>query len=156
MARSLTDLKTFVSNLGSLLGIAPAGNLVSNGRALTMPCVDATVTVSPTTTSPRAITIQLKDSEGRDIDYVETVQIGVFSDATRTAFTTTGGSTGLAIGTDGALLAQVAKKLFLATSEDDGDIDLTHTDTGTDACYLGVRLPNGRWVMADRAHTIGS
>lgn len=156
MARSLTELFNFVSNLGALLGIAPAGNLVSNGKALTMPCVDATVVVSATATSPRPITIQLLDSEGRDIDYVETVQIGVFSDVTRTAFTTTGGSTGVAIGTDGALLAQVAKKLFLATSEADGDIDLTHTDTGTDAAWIGVRLPNGRWVMGDRAITIGT
>lgn len=156
MARSHIDGPAAVSNsFGRELGIAEAGNLASNGKALSSPCVDATITVDPTSTSPRAITIQLLDAQGRDIDYVESVEIAVFSDITRTAFSA-GGSTGLAIGTDGALLAQVAKQLFLATSEADGDIDLTHTDTGTVACYLGVRLPNGRWVMADRAHTIGT
>jgi hypothetical protein len=63
------------------------------------------------------------------------------------SFATTGGSTGLAIGTDGALLAVVAKKYFLATSEADGDIDLTWTDTGTESVAVGVRLPNGRVVV---------
>jgi hypothetical protein len=52
-------------------------------------------------------------------------------------------------GTDGALLAVVAKKYFLATSETDGDIDLTWTDTGTEVAYLGLRLPNGRVIISD-------
>lgn len=156
MARSQTIFRNFVSNLGRALGISHAGNLVGNGIPITMPCVDATVAVSATSTSPRPITIQLKDAYGNDIDYVESVEIGVFSTVDRIAFTTTGGSTGVAIGTDGALLALVAKKYFVATSEADGDIDLTHTDTGTDAAWLGVKLPNGRWVMGDRAITIGT
>lgn len=152
MARNQTDGR--ISIFGRMLMIAEALNLISNGKQLTMPCVDATVTVSATSTSPRAITIQLKDANGDDIDYVESVEVGVFTDATRTAFSA-GGSTGIAIGTDGALATMVAKKLFHATSESDGDIDLTHTDTGTDAAYVGVRLPSGRWVMGDRAATIG-
>ena len=66
-----------------------------------------------------------------------------------TAYASTGGSTGIAIGTDGALLAVVAKKYFLATSESDGDIDLTWTDTGSESVAVGVRLPNGRVVVSD-------
>lgn len=155
MARSQFDVRTFVANLGSLLGISHAGNLLQNGKPLSMPCVDAIVTVDPTATSPRAITIQLLDSEGRDIDYVETVEIIAFGDAGKLSFSA-GGSTGLAIGTDGALLATVAKQHFIATSEADGDIDLTHTDSGTVALFVGVRLPNGRIVMGDRAATIGT
>lgn len=154
MARSQVDGQ--LSIYGRDLMVTEAGNLAGDGYAITSPCVRATVAVSATATSPRPIVIQLKDSEGNDIDYVETVMVGVFSDVTRTAFTTTGGSTGIAIGTDGALLAMVAKKLFLATSEADGDIDLTHTDSGTDAAWIGIRLPNGIWVMGDRAITIGT
>jgi hypothetical protein len=154
MARSQTDGRT--SLYGRQLMIAEAGNLLANGRNLTRPCVDATVTVNATATSPRTITVQLLDSEGRDIDYVETFEIIAYSSSAMTAFTTTGGSTGLAIGTDGALLAVVAKKYFIATSEDDGDWDGTHTDTGTDAVWFAVRLPNGKVVLADRASTIGT
>lgn len=129
-------------------GVAAAGHLTSNGIAITRPCVDATITVGAEATDARAITIQLKDANGADIDYVETVEIILFLNAAMTAFVVTGGSTGIAIGTDGALLTVVAKKYFLATSEADGDIDLTWTDIGTEAAYLGVRLPNGRVVVS--------
>lgn len=133
---------------GRRLALGAKGQLVSNSIEISRPCVDATITVGAEDTNVRAITIQLKDAKGNDIDYVETVELILFLNAARTAFVATGGSTGLAIGTDGALLAVVAKKYFLATSEADGDIDLTWTDTGSEAAYLGVRLPNGRIVMS--------
>lgn len=136
-----------------LLQILPNNGLVSNGLQVTSPCVDATVTVSAESANVRTITIQLKDSTGADINYSESVWAAVFTAADRLAFATTGGSTGIAIGTDGAALAVVAKKLFLLTSETDGDIDLTYTDTGTEACYIGILLPTGRWVMGDQALT---
>jgi hypothetical protein len=130
-------------------GQAAAGHVVSNGIQVTRPCVDASITVAAEDTNVRAITIQLKDANGADIDYVETVQIIMYTSAAMTAFAGTGGSTGIAIGTDGALLALVAKKVFLATSEADGDIDLTWTDTGTETVAVGVRLPNGRVVVSE-------
>lgn len=136
------------SIVGRRLGLETTGNLVGNGLQITRPCVDASITVGDESTNVRAITIQLKDANGDDIDYVETVEVIVFSSAAMTAFATTGGSTGIAIGTDGALLAVVAKKYFLATSEADGDIDLTWTDTGTESVAVGVRLPNGRVVVS--------
>lgn len=142
-----------VSLHGRRLGLGRNNSLISNGVEIVSPCADATVTVGNEVSNVRAITIQLRDSFGRDIDYVETVEILVFADAARTAFAATGGSTGIAIGTDGALLTVVAKKYFIATSEADGDIDLTYTDTGTEACFIGVRLPSGRIVMGSQALT---
>jgi hypothetical protein len=76
------------------------------------------------------------------------VHVAVLADANGDAFVSTGGSTGIAIGTDGALLAIIAKKLFLAISEPDGDIDLTWTDTGTEAAYLAVILTSGKMVIS--------
>jgi hypothetical protein len=108
----------------------------------------ATITVGAENTNVRAITIQLEDADGNDLASVQTVMIAVFADAGGLGVVATGGSTGIAIGTDGALLAIVAKKLFLATCEADGDIDLTWTDTGTEAAFLGVILPNGKIVMS--------
>lgn len=130
-------------------GLSKLGNLVSNGIAITRPCVDATITVGAegaSVANQRAITVQLLDANGNDIDHVETFEIIMYSSAAMTAFTTTGGSTGLAIGTDGALLAVVAKKYFIATSEADGDWDGTYTDTGGDTVFFGLRLPNGRVI----------
>lgn len=133
---------------GRKLGLSGKGNLVGKEIDITPKCADASITVSAENTNVRTVTIQLKDINGDDIDYPEAIFAAVFADANKTAFSS-GGSTGLAIGTDGALLAVVAKKLFLLTSESDGDIDLTWTDTGTDAAYLGLLLPTGRWVISD-------
>lgn len=137
-----------VSLHGRRLGLAREGNLVGNGIDLTPACVDATITVGDEAANVRAITIQLKDANGDDIAYAETVTAYLVADAAEAAFVTTGGSTGIAIGTDGALLALVAKKAFLLISETDGDIDLTWTDTGTEAAYLVLVLPNGKKVVS--------
>lgn len=133
---------------GRDLAVGHKGEVLANGKEVTSPCVDASITVSDESANVRTITIQLKDANGNDINYVEQVELILFLDAGGLAYAVTGGSTGIAIGTDGALLAVVAKKYFLATSEADGDIDLTWTDTGTEAAYLGVRLPSGRIVMS--------
>jgi len=142
------NLKSIV---GRRLGLGLNGALVSNSIEITRPCVDATITVSAeaaTTANTRDITVQLLDADGNDIDYVETVEVIMFLNAAKTAFVVTGGSTGIDVGTDGALLDVVAKKYFLATSEADGDIDLEWLDTGTEVAFLGIRLPNGRIVMS--------
>ena len=70
-----------------------------------------------------------------------------------TAFVVTGGSTGIAIGANGAILALVAKKVFKAISSAAGLIGVTWTDTGTETFNLGVRLPNGRVVLS--GHSAG-
>lgn len=108
----------------------------------------ASIVVGAESTNVRAITIQLKDGEGTDAAVRSAVQIAVLADANGDAFVATGGSTGIAIGTDGALVPIVAKKLFMAISEADGDIDLTWTDTGTEVAYLVVILPNGKMIIS--------
>ncbi|KQT03206.1 MULTISPECIES: hypothetical protein [unclassified Rhizobium] len=108
----------------------------------------ASITVGAENTNVRAIAIQLKDGQGNDLAVRASVEIAVFADANGDAFVATGGSTGIAVGTDGALLTIVAKKLFRAVSEADGDIDLTWTDTGTEAAYLGVILPSGKVIIS--------
>lgn len=134
---------------GRRLGLSPENNLVSNGISITPEAVDAEITVADEDTNVRDITIQLKDANGNDIQSRQVVELLVLADANGDAFVTTGGSTGIEIGTDGALVAVVAKKYFKAISEADGDIDLTWTDTGTEAAYLGVLLPSGRLVISD-------
>ncbi|MGE0231416.1 MAG: hypothetical protein AB7O39_03235 [Flavobacteriaceae bacterium] len=141
------------SIVGRRIGLASTGNLVAspNGSdiAITPPCVDASITVGAENANVRPITIQLKDANGDDIAYAELVKLYVFTNATRQALGT-GGSTGIAIGTDGTILiTHTAKLIFELISEADGDIDLTWTDTGTESVVLGLLLPNGRWVMSD-------
>ena len=137
---------------GRALGIGFEGQLVANGIDITPKCADATITVSAegaTTANTRDITIQLKDANGNDIDYAAECEIIMYLDAGGVDHVVTGGSTGIGIGTDGSLLAIVAKKRFSVISEADGDIDLEWLDTGTEAAYLGLKLPTGRIIISD-------
>lgn len=143
MATGLVQIKDRILMLDS------TNSLVSNEFQVTSPCVDATITVGAEVTNVRAITIQLKDSNGNDVAERTMVRAHVMLDANGDAFAATGGSTGIAIGTDGAALAVVAKKSFILISEADGDIDLTWTDTGTEVAYLHLELPSGRRVVSD-------
>lgn len=136
-----------------------AAHLADSGYAVEAEIVSALFTrkvegaridVGPETSNVRPITVQLTDANGDDTLGRHQVTIVVYADANGDAYATTGGSTGIAIGTDGALLSLVAKKAFIATCEGDGDIDLTWTDTGSEAVYLGVILPNGRTVISSK------
>ncbi len=142
MANALTEI------FGRLLGIGEKGQLVSNDIDITAQCADCSITVGAETTNVIPITIQLKTADGRDIDYAEVVELLIFGDSGKLSGAD-GGSTGLAISGDGALISTPeAKKHLVVSSEADGDIGLTFTDTGTTAYYLGVKLPTGRIVMS--------
>ena len=133
---------------GRKLSIATNANLVGQDKRISHPCVDATITVGDEAANVRAITIQLLDAYGQDVAEVTVVDLFVFSDATGTAIASSGGTTGIAIGTDGAILSTLVAKLhFALSSEADGDIDLTWTDTATDSVALGLRLPNGNIIV---------
>jgi len=147
-----SPLTKFKSLFGWELGIGALGELVTKVSGaiirLTQPCVDCSITVAAEITDVRQITITLKDRKGVAINYAENVEIGVYTSAAGIDWVATGGSTGIAIGASGKLLAVVAKKLFKAISNTSGVIALTWTDTGTETFALGVRLPNGRVVMS--------
>lgn len=142
------------SIIGKILQLGPKNQLMSRDIDITQPAVDATITVSAegaTTANTRDIVVTLLDSEGVAIDYVEEIEVHLFVAADRLAYVVTGGSTGITLGAagDGAILAIVAKKVFVCTTEATGILDLDWLDTGTEAAFLGVKLPNGRYVMSD-------
>lgn len=116
--------------------------------ARTTQVAGAAITVGAENANVRAITVQLKGGLGRNLARAAEVELLVLLNAAGNDFVATGGSTGLAIGAQGKLLTVVAKKLFRAISNGSGVITLTWTDTGTEAAYLGVKLPNGKLVVS--------
>jgi len=121
---------------------------MSYNTPYTEDAVDATITVGAENTNVRAITVQFKDAAGANMDALVRCELHVLLNSTGSDFVATGGSTGIAAGADGKILATVAKKIFKAISDTTGKITLTWTDTGTEAAYLGVLLPNGRMVIS--------
>lgn len=117
-------------------------------RGLSSIVADATITVGAEASDVRAITIQLKNGYGRNINFAAEVDVAVLLNAAGTDYAATGGSTGIAIGASGKLQQIIAKKRFKARSTTAGVIALTWTDTGTEAAYLGVMLPNGKQVVS--------
>ena len=132
---------------GRKLSVATNANLVGQDKRISHPAVDCTITVGTESTNVRVITIQLLDAYGKDVSEVTPFEIHVFSAADGLQYAT-GGSTGVAIGTDGELLAIVAKLIFACTSEADGDWDGTWTDTGTESVSIAVKLPNGNMIAS--------
>lgn len=143
----------FKSIMGRMLGLTEYGNLAAKGGDIqvTPVCADCTITIGAegaSVANQRAITIQFKDANGNDMQERVRALAFVFGDANGDSIST-GGSTGVAAGTDGFLTTLVAKTAFVLHSEADGDWDGTYTDTGTAAAYLGVLLPTGRMVISD-------
>lgn len=141
------------ATIGARIGIGSRGQLVKRQGAsyldLSRPCVDVTGTISAegaTVANQRNITLILKDDEGDPINYAEMVELIVFASSAMLDFAAVGGTTGIAAGGNGKILALVAKKVFRGITTAAGLLDVIYTDTGSDAGYLGVRLPNGRVV----------
>ena len=139
---------------GSQLGLDKYGALAAiaglfGQKRVSDPIAHAVITISAegaTVANQRDITIQLYDFRGKAINYAATFEIVLFSSSAMTDFVATGGTTGVQAGVSGKLLAVVAKKLFRAISTTAGLWVGSYLDTGTDAGYLAVRLPNGQII----------
>ena len=109
---------------------------------------DASISVDVGDTAA-TVTIQLKDWNGDDLAVPGTVICYLSSSSTGLDFNDATVTTETAIATDGSLAILLAKIAYLVTSEANGDIGLTITDTSDDVYYLVVVLPTGKLVVSD-------
>lgn len=107
----------------------------------------AAFTIGSETSNVINVAIQLQDAEGDDLDEIGVVQAYLSDDSGGDGVAASAPSSGIAIGTDGTILAEiVTDKVFLLQSESDGDIDVdidTSTSGESDTWYLVVVLPDG-------------
>lgn len=130
----------------TVTGDVTAGSVEATGGALV---ADATIVVGAEAGDDVAITIQLKDASGDDIAVEAMVYAYLSDDSAGAGVVATAPDGGIAIGTDGDIIPIVANKVFFLRSEDDGDIDLVCTESGTDTFYLVLVLPSGKSVVSD-------
>lgn len=94
------------------------------------------------------VALQLRGVNGGDIAIRGNVFAYLSDDAYGNSIVATAPDGGWAIGTDGLLIPVVANKSAFFTSESDGDIDVTITESSTKTCYLVVVLPDGSLVVS--------
>lgn len=144
-----TQIRGTKSILGRRLGVDGYQRMVSNGVVLSSKASNATISISAegaTVSNQRDITITLKDANGNAVDEATMFDVFLYTSSAMTDFVATGGSTGIAAGASGKVLAIVAKKVFKAITTTAGVCQLIYTDTGTEAVYMAVGLPTGRVV----------
>jgi len=112
--------------------------------------LDAAMTVGAEAGNVIAVSIQLKSDKSRATLAVRRVlDIYLADAATGAAIIGTAPSSGIAIGTNGAVLASVvANKYLTVVSTAAGLIDFTITEAGAKTLYLVVVMPNGRQVVS--------
>lgn len=139
---ALDGLTSSVDELNILDGVTATAaelNLVDNQVA-------AAVMVVGTETGGDTINvaIQLNDAAGAAMATRSCVMAYLSADENGDSVITTAHSTSPAIGADGVLMPLIADKVFLLTSEADGDIDIDFVEAGAlGPYYLVVVLPNG-------------
>lgn len=143
-------IKTAVTDttLGDLIGDAVDNAKIMQDEIVAGAPMNVTITVAESQTSPRAITVQLKDAAGTNLTASAMVDLVVLAGTTGATLATTGGSTGIAIGANGSLTTILSKKVFKAISNAAGVISLTWTDNAGEVAYLGVVLANGTIVRS--------
>ena len=111
----------------------------------------ATVVVGTEAGDVINVTIQLqtgKDGALVDLAQRAAVQVYLSDDANGDALAGTAPSGGIAIGTDGLLIENVANKAGMVVSEADGDIDINITEAGVDTWYLVLVMPDGSLIVS--------
>lgn len=133
-------------------GWGPDGQICREDIPVTSEVADAVISVGANQAA--GITIQLNKPDGTPITHTQDFRLYVSTTAAFTALATTGGSTGIAIGANGAILVTVtSKKVFDVLTSATGLANLTWTDNASEVCFLQVRLPSGRLVASAQLPT---
>ena len=110
-------------------------------------CWDADITVAAEDSNTMAVAVQLKDYAGNDMTVRSTILAYFATDATGDVILTSAFD-GIANGTDGEVISLVTGSTMLLTSEADGDIDITISETEAFTGYLILVMPNGKLVAS--------
>lgn len=144
---------TFASNAEALAGTEAAKNIspASLAYVLDQKAVgyNAEIVVGAEADNVINVAIQLKDYDGTDLAVRASVLAYLSDAAAGESETAAAPSDGVAVGTDGGCIPLVVDKVFLLTSETDGDIDLDISEAGAATWYLVLVLPNGKRVVSD-------
>ena len=108
----------------------------------------ATITVGTEVTNAIAVTVQLKDGNGDNIDAISGFQWYLSGDSAGAGIVGTAPTGGVAAGASGKIAEVLADKAGFMLTSATGAAILTLTDSGTPTFYLVVILPTGKTVIS--------
>lgn len=110
---------------------------------------DASFTIGTEAANAINVAVELQDSEGNAVESVQVVTVFLSDADTGLGVTATAPDGGVAVGTDGAVIAAVtAGKVLIVQTEADGTFDLTLTEAAGATWYMVVVLPNGKQAVS--------
>lgn len=136
-----TEVTATAAELNALDGITSS---VTELNALDAAPLDVDFVIGTQAGDVINVGLQLNDAAGSALATRASVFAYLSDDANGDSIAGTAPDGGVAVGTDGLAIPLVASKAWLLTSEADGDIDLSITESGADTWYLIVVLPNGK------------
>lgn len=107
----------------------------------------ATFTIGTEATNAITVNIQLMDYNGGEVNQRCAVH-GYISTDSHGDNVSAAPQGGIAAGTDGVIIENIADVSFLAVSEADGDIDLVITDNGVATFHVVLVMPDGSLVVS--------
>lgn len=111
--------------------------------------VGCTLTVGAEAANVVNVAGQMVDINGTAVAAVQVVHVFISDASTGIGVAATAPDGGVAIGTDGTILvAEVAGKVVLLQTDADGAFDIDVTESGSDAFYTAVVLPNGKMSVS--------
>ena len=114
--------------------------------------VNADIDVAAEDTNVVAVDIQVVDSDGEDLENVYALEVFITDDEAGETLAVTAPDGGVAVASEGegaVLVALTANKHLQCITGSTGLLNLEITETGDDVFYVGVRLPNGKYVVSD-------
>lgn len=108
----------------------------------------ATITVGAEAANAINVAVQLLDQSGNEMVGRRNLIAYLSDDANGDSIAAAAADGHVAVGTDGLAVHLVTDKVFMVTSEADGDFDLTITESGADTWYLILVLPDGRLIAS--------
>jgi hypothetical protein len=126
------------------------GQLFLGNKSIQMKGYEVVMTVGAEASDVINVAIQVNDPEGKAIDHAVALDFYLADDAAGLTPSSSAPAGGIAIGTDGALIENVANLSGKLITEVDGDCDIDITNaTTTPTFYLVVVLPDGQLAISD-------
>jgi hypothetical protein len=141
----LKDVTATAAEINILDGVtATAAELNLNDNQV----AGATIVVGTEVPNDINVTVQLTNAAGTAMATASVVDFYLADDAAGLDRSTVAPDGGIAIGTDGSMTEYAANLAGALTSEADGDIDITFTESGAATWYLVIVLPNKSFVVS--------